>query len=78
MIHEYRLDCESTEYSGQIEPLNPWLKGSLCRSLGNFHPRIEVVAIVCSQYDPKEWIERLNESVVSYAILDRLLSKSYI
>lgn len=33
--------------------------------------------VVCSQYDPEGWIERLGESAVSNAILDRLLSKSY-
>lgn len=33
--------------------------------------------IVCSQYDPEGWIERLGESAVSDAILDRLISKSY-
>ncbi len=33
--------------------------------------------IVCSQHDPTGWLERLGESAVSDAILDRLLSKSY-
>ena len=40
--------------------------------------RVErTTTIVCSQYDPEGWIERLGESAVSDAILDRLLSKSY-
>lgn len=33
--------------------------------------------IVCSQYDLEGWIERLGESAVSDAILERLLRKSY-
>lgn len=33
--------------------------------------------IVCSQYNPEGWIERLSELVTSDDTLDRLLSKSY-
>lgn len=33
--------------------------------------------IVCSQYNPEGWIERLGELAISDDILDRLLSKSY-
>ena len=40
--------------------------------------RVErTTTIVCSQYNPEGWIERLGESVVSDTILGRLLSKSY-
>ncbi len=40
--------------------------------------RVErTTTVVCSQYDPGGWIERLGESAVSDAILNRLLSKSH-